>query len=167
MHRGVGGVENLNAVLQQLLNPSGRGFPHGTKRFFEGDKVMQLRNNYDQGVFNGDMGTVMAADTEKKTLDIDFDNRIVRYEGLDLDQITVAYACSIHKSQGNEYPAVVIVIHTQHGIMLERNLLYTAVTRGKNLVIVVGNRPAVDRAVMNVAKSRRYTLLGERLKGLI
>ncbi len=167
MHRGIVGVENLNAELQLLLNPSGRGFTHGAKRFCEGDKVMQLRNNYEQGIFNGDMGTIMAVDTEKKVMDIDFEDRIIRYEGMDLDQISVAYACSIHKSQGNEYPAVVLVLHSQHGIMLERNLLYTAVTRGRALVIVVGNRQAIERATKNVTKSKRYTLLCERLKGLI
>ncbi|MRR14240.1 hypothetical protein EG833_02180 [archaeon] len=128
---------------------------------------MQLRNNYEQGVFNGDMGTIMTVDTEKKVIDIDFEDRIIHYESMDLDQVAVAYACSIHKSQGNEYPAVVLVLHSQHGIMLERNLLYTAVTRGRSLVIVVGNRQAIERATMNVTKSKRYTLLGERLKGLI
>jgi exodeoxyribonuclease V alpha subunit len=167
MHKGLLGVENLNAELQMLLNPEGRGLTLGSRKICEGDKVMQLRNNYDHGVFNGDMGTVLFADPEHKIMDVDFENRIVRYEGADMDELTVAYACSIHKSQGNEYPAVVLVLHTQHGIMLQRNLLYTAVTRGKSLVIVVGNKRAVEIATRNVTKARRHTLLSERLKGLL
>jgi exodeoxyribonuclease V alpha subunit len=167
MHRGLLGVENLNAELQALLNPEGRALVHGTKKICEGDKVMQLRNNYDQHVFNGDMGTVLFVDPGKKIMDVDFENRIVRYEGADMDELAIAYACSIHKSQGNEYPAVVLLLHTQHGIMLQRNLLYTAVTRGKSLVTVVGNRKAMEIATANVIKSHRYTLLAERLRGLI
>jgi exodeoxyribonuclease V alpha subunit len=128
---------------------------------------MQLRNNYENSVFNGDMGTVLFADPAKKIMDVDFENRIVRYEGADMDELTVAYACSIHKSQGNEYPAVVLVLHTSHGIMLQRNLLYTAVTRGRSLVTVVGNRRALEIATANVIKAHRHTLLAERLRGLL
>jgi exodeoxyribonuclease V alpha subunit len=167
MHKGLLGVENLNVELQALLNPDGNALIHGAKRICEGDKVMQLRNNYDQNVFNGDMGTVLFVDPGKKIMDVDFENRIVRYEGADMDELAVAYACSIHKAQGNEFPAVVLVLHTQHGIMLQRNLLYTAVTRGRKLVTVVGNRKALEIATANVIKARRHTLLGERLKGLI
>ena len=109
--------------------------------------------------------TKNAANPEKKIMEVDFENRIVRYEGADLDELAVAYACSIHKSQGNEYPAVVLVLHTQHGIMLQRNLLYTAVTRGKSLVTIVGNRKALEIATANAARARRWTLLAERLGG--
>lgn len=167
MHKGLLGVENLNAELQALLNPGGLAFHHGSRKLCEGDKVMQLRNNYEHRVFNGDMGTVLFADPEKKIMEVDFENRIVRYEGADLDELAVAYACSIHKSQGNEYPAVVLVLHTQHGIMLQRNLLYTAVTRGKSLVTIVGNRKALEIATANATKARRWTLLAERLGGLL
>jgi exodeoxyribonuclease V alpha subunit len=167
MHKGLLGVENLNAELQALLNPSTRGIAHGSRRLCEGDKVMQLRNNYENSVFNGDMGTVLFADPGKKIMDVDFENRIVRYEGADMDELAVAYACSIHKSQGNEYPAVVLVLHTSHGIMLQRNLLYTAVTRGKSLVTVVGNKRALEIATANVIRAHRHTLLAERLRGLL
>lgn len=167
MHKGILGVENLNTELQALLNPSGRELIHGTRRFCEGDKVMQLRNNYENGIFNGDMGTVMFVDAGKKIMDIDFEGRIIRYEKATMDELAVSYACSIHKSQGNEYPAVVLVLHTQHGIMLQRNLLYTAMTRGKSLVALVGNERAIEVAVANVIRARRYTLLTERLQGLI
>jgi len=167
MHKGTLGVENLNVELQALLNPDGRVLMHGARRFCEGDKVMQLKNNYDNGIFNGDMGAVMFIDPEKRIMDVDFEGRIVRYERSTMDELAVSYACSIHKAQGNEYPAVVLVLHTQHGIMLQRNLLYTAMTRGKSLVAVVGSERAIEIAVANVVKARRYTLLAERLKGLL
>jgi len=167
MHKGLLGVENLNLELQKLLNPEGRALTIGSRRLCEGDKVMQLRNNYDNGVYNGDMGTILFVDPGKRIMDVDFEDRIVRYDGADMDELAVAYACSIHKSQGNEYPAVVLVLHTQHGIMLQRNLLYTAVTRGRSLVTVVGNRKALEIATGNMTKAHRYTLLAERLKRLV
>ncbi len=163
MHRGLLGVSHLNMELQRLLNPSGRGILKGPYRFFEGDKVMQIRNNYDLGVFNGDLGRVVLVDPEKKRIDVDFDGRRIRYDREDIDELMLAYACSIHKSQGNEYPAAVIVMHTQHYIMLQRNLLYTAVTRGKSLVIVVGNAKAIAIAAAGGTKDRRCTMLAERL----
>ncbi|MBN2298154.1 MAG: ATP-dependent RecD-like DNA helicase [Deltaproteobacteria bacterium] len=163
MHRGLLGVSNINTELQRLLNPSNKGLSRGSHRLCKGDKVMQVRNNYDLGVFNGDLGRIVLVDPEKKTLDVDFDDKRIRYEREDLDELMLAYACSIHKSQGNEYPAAVIVMHTQHYIMLQRNLLYTAITRGKSLVIVVGNTKAIAIATGSKTKGRRYTMLTERL----
>ncbi|HHO76246.1 MAG TPA: ATP-dependent RecD-like DNA helicase, partial [Deltaproteobacteria bacterium] len=163
MHRGLLGVSNINSELQRLLNPSDKGLLKGSQRLNKGDKVMQIRNNYDMGVFNGDLGRIVLVDPEKKTLDVDFDDKRIRYEREDLDELMLAYACSIHKSQGNEYPAVVIIMHTQHYIMLQRNLLYTAITRGKSLVVVVGNTKAIAIAASGITKAQRYTMLTERL----
>jgi exodeoxyribonuclease V alpha subunit len=164
MHRGILGVANLNNELQKLLNSSKKALSRGTQMLYEGDKVMQIRNNYDLGVFNGDTGKVVHIDSENKMLDVDFDDKRVRFDKDAMDEIMLAYACSIHKSQGNEYPAVVIVLHTQHYIMLQRNLLYTAVTRGKSLVTVIGNTKAIAIATANMTKGHRYTMLTERLQ---
>jgi len=164
MHRGLLGVSHINIELQRLLNPSKRGLSRGPYRFCRGDKVMQIKNNYDLGVFNGDLGRIVLVDPETKTIDVDFDEKRIRYEKEDIDELMLAYACSIHKSQGNEYPAAIVVMHTQHAIMLQRNLLYTAVTRGKSLVIVVGNAKAIAIATEGRTKQRRYTMLTERLK---
>ena len=164
MHRGILGVSNLNYELQLLLNSSRKGLVRGSVNLCEGDRVMQIRNNYDLGVFNGDMGRIVRVDSVSKVLDVAFDDNLIRYEREDLDELILAYACSIHKSQGNEYPAVVIVLHTQHYIMLQRNLLYTAITRGKSLVAVVGNTKAVAIATASLTKGQRYTMLTERLK---
>ena len=163
MHRGILGVANLNSELQQLLNFSRKGLKRGAQTLCEGDRVMQIRNNYDLGVFNGDMGRIIRVDPVGKVLDVDFDDNLIQYDSEDLDELMLAYACSIHKSQGNEYPAVVIVLHTQHYIMLQRNLLYTAITRGKSLVAVVGNTKAVAIATASLTKGQRYTMLTERL----
>lgn len=164
MHRGILGVENLNKELQKLLNSSKKALSRGTQVLYEGDKVMQIRNNYDLGIFNGDTGRVVHIDPENKMLDVDFDDKRVLFDKDAMDEIVLAYACSIHKSQGNEYPAVVIVLHTQHYIMLQRNLLYTAVTRGKSLVTVIGNTKAIAIATANMTKGLRYTMLTERLQ---
>jgi exodeoxyribonuclease V alpha subunit len=164
MHRGILGVANLNNELQKLLNSSKKALSRGTQMLYEGDKVMQIRNNYDLGVFNGDTGRVVSIDSENKMLDVKFEDKCVRFDKDGMDEIMLAYACSIHKSQGNEYPAVVIVLHTQHYIMLQRNLLYTAVTRGKSLVTVIGNTKAIAIATANKTKGQRYTMLTERLQ---
>ena len=167
MHRGVLGVFNLNTTLQTLLNPSQEGIFRGGYRLCIGDKVMQVRNNYELGVFNGDMGRLVSISNEGKEVEVDFDGRIVPFEASDLDELTLAYACSIHKSQGNEYPAVIIALHTQHFIMLQRNLLYTAITRGKRFVAIVGSTRAMVLAIKNVNKAQRYSLLRHRLMGLL
>ncbi len=165
MRRGVLGVENLNAELQRQLNPEGQAPKWSGGRFLEGDRVMQRSNNYDLGVFNGEIGTVAGFDSEEREILIRLEGRVVGYPKPNLDELELAYAVTIHKSQGSEFPCVVIVLHTQHFAMLQRNLLYTAITRGKKLVIVVGNRQALAIATRTETTQRRETLLVERLRG--
>jgi exodeoxyribonuclease V alpha subunit len=164
MHRGELGVSHLNQRLQALLTPAGDELAVAGRRFRAGDKVMQIRNNYDLEVFNGDIGQVQAIDGSERTLTVSFDGRPVMISNENLDDLVPAYACTIHKSQGSEYPAVVILLHHQHHIMLQRNLLYTAVTRGKRLVVIVGSQRALRRAVANATIRRRYTALATRLR---
>jgi exodeoxyribonuclease V alpha subunit len=164
MHRGELGVTNLNERLQALLAPEGDEVVVGSRSFRHGDKVMQTRNNYDLDIFNGDIGRVVSVNTEERELVVLFDGRRVVIETGDLEDLVPAYACTIHKSQGSEYPAVVIVLHHQHHVMLQRNLLYTAVTRGRKLVVIVGSRRALGRAVRNATVRERYTMLAERLR---
>ena len=167
MHRGVLGAANLNAELQALLNPAEESLTRGDRTFRIGDKVMQIRNNYDLEVFNGDIGRIVQIDAEEQEVKIEFDERAVTYEHGDLDELVLAYACSIHKSQGSEYPCVVIPIHTQHYMMLQRNLLYTGITRGRRLVVLVGSKRALAIAVKNNKIDDRNTRLAERLRGEI
>ena len=167
MHRGELGVRRLNQRLQAALTPPGPELRYGTRHFRIGDKVMQVRNNYDLEIFNGDIGRVESFDAEESEMVVLFDGRPVRIPHDDLDDVIPAYACTIHKAQGSEYPAVVIVLHHQHHVMLQRNLLYTAVTRGRRLVVIVGSRRALGRAVSNAAQRQRFTLLADRLAGKI
>ncbi|HEX4423557.1 MAG TPA: ATP-dependent RecD-like DNA helicase [Kofleriaceae bacterium] len=168
MHRGELGTTALNRALQDRLNPataeSGAELTRGDRTFRRGDKVMQLRNDYDKSVFNGDIGVIAAVDGGEATLGVEYDGRLASYERAELEQLAHAYAVSIHKSQGSEYPAVVIPLVTQHYMMLQRSLLYTAVTRGKKLVVIVGSRRAVSLAVRNADAKRRYTWLAERVR---
>ena len=166
MHRGLLGTIQLNRELQSLFNPVGEALERGGSLLRVRDKVMQLRNNYDKGVFNGDLGRIASIDKEDGKVCVDFDDRRVEYEADELDEICLAYATSIHKSQGSEYPAVIIPLHTSHYMMLYRSILYTAVTRGKQLVIVVGSRKALGMAIRNVRVERRNTGLREQLKTL-
>jgi len=166
MHRGELGVTRLNERLQEVLTPASQELVVGWRRFRIGDKVMQIRNNYELDVFNGDLGQVTEIDHEERELIVVFDDRRVVIPSEDLEDIMPAYACTIHKSQGSEYPAVVIVLHHQHHIMLQRNLLYTAITRGRRLVLIVGSRRALGRAVANATVRRRHTLLAERLRAI-
>lgn len=129
-----------------------------------GDKVMQVRNNYELDVYNGDIGRIETIDEAERAVEVRYDGRLVRYETADLEDLTLAYACSIHKSQGSEYPAVVLPLHTQHFVMLERNLLYTAITRGKRLVVIVGSRRALELAVKKTSSQVRFSRLAERLR---
>jgi exodeoxyribonuclease V alpha subunit len=163
MHRGTVGASNLNAELQKHLNRSGVEFVRGGKVLKAGDKVMQIRNNYDKDVYNGDIGRVAAIDREEQELSVDFDGRRVPYDFIELDELVLAYAVSVHKSQGSEYPAVVMPLLTQHYLMLQRNLLYTAVTRGKKLVVLIGTKKALAIAIKNNRPRLRYTRLRERL----
>jgi exodeoxyribonuclease V alpha subunit len=163
MHKGMIGAENLNLELQNALNPGQEGIFRGGKRFRVNDKIMQLRNNYDKDVFNGDIGRVVGIQPDGYEMTIAFDGRNVIYELPDLDEITLAYAVSVHKSQGSEYPAVVIPILTQHFMLLQRNLIYTAVTRGRFLVVMVGTKKALAIGVNNDKTQRRFTYLRHRL----
>ncbi len=167
MHRGSVGVGNLNALLQARLNPPRPNlaeYQSGGRLFRTGDKVLQLRNNYDKDVFNGDIGFIEQINLEDGAINIRFDERLVAYEFSDLDELTLAYAMSVHKSQGSEYPIVVIPLLTQHYMMLQRNLLYTGVTRARQMVILVGTRKAIAMAVKNNRVSRRWSGLVGRLR---
>ena len=166
MHRGTLGAANLNYHLQQALNPKKDSLILGGRSFKIDDKVMQIRNNYDKKVFNGDIGRIKHIDADSKEFTILFDDRLVTYDFSELDEIVLAYAISVHKSQGSEYPVVVIPIITQHYILLQRNLIYTAVTRAKKLAVLVGTWKALAIGIKNDKTSKRYTLLKERLKFL-
>jgi exodeoxyribonuclease V alpha subunit len=156
----------LNRVLQDALNPSEEGkreWRHGSRVFRIGDKVLQTRNNYNKQVFNGDLGRVVTIDVEEQSLGVDFDGARVDYEYSEADELVHAFAMSVHKSQGSEYSAVVIPILTQHFLLLQRNLLYTAVTRAKQLVVLVGTPKAISIAVRNNKVAQRNSRLATRL----
>ena len=164
MQRGVLGARNLNHELQRVLNPDPPGSVERFGwRFSPGDRVMETQNDYDREVFNGDLGTVARIDEEEGALVVTFDGREVVYPFGELDTLVLAYATTIHKSQGSEYPAVVIPITTQHWTMLARNLLYTGVTRGKRLVVLIGQRKAIGIAVRGGKMKPRWTKLREWL----
>lgn len=164
MNRGLLGARSLNQELQALLNPESAGVARGAGSFRLHDKVMQLRNNYDLDVYNGDIGVVAGLDDQTGDLSVRFDDRAVRYAPAELDELSLAYACTVHKAQGSEFPAVVIPVHTQHYAMLWRNLVYTAITRGKRMVVLVGTRKALAIATRRADGQRRHTRLAERLK---
>lgn len=163
MKRGVIGTENINIVLQKSLNPKGQPFFKSGRQFQVGDKVMQIRNNYDKEVFNGDVGFIQDLDEDDQQIIVTFDGREVIYEFSEIDELILAYAISVHKYQGSECPCVIIPIHTAHFMMLHRNLLYTAVTRGKKLVVLVGTTKAIFLAVKNDDVQKRYTSLEKML----
>lgn len=166
MHRGAVGAENLNSLLQRELNPRSGGedgVPHGRQTFYSGDKVMQTENDYEKDVFNGDLGTIESADSDTGLLRVAFEDRVLEYERGELEALSLAYAITVHKSQGSEYPAVVLALSTQHYPMLERRLVYTAITRGKRLVVVVGQRRAIEIALRRGDESRRHSKLSEWL----
>jgi len=163
MRRGVVGSVALNQKLQEALNDSGQCLTRGGYKFSSGDKVMQIKNDYDKGVFNGDIGVIVSVDLQERTLTVDYSGKIVNYEVSELDEITLAYAVTIHKSQGSEYPAVVIPLLMNHYVMLERNLLYTAVTRAKKLCVIIGTKKALGFAVSHMKAGTRNTLLRKRI----
>ena len=165
MNRGTVGARNLNIELQKILNPREDGITRGSRNFRINDKVMQIRNNYDKDVYNGDIGRILKIDTEDQEVTVVFDGRSVEYDYADLDELVLAYAVSVHKSQGSEYPCVVIPLLTQHYVMLQRNLIYTAITRGKKLVIVVGSKRALAIAVKNDKTQKRYIMDPENWTG--
>ncbi len=163
MHKGVVGAGNLNLELQNALNPSKEEISRGGRSFRVGDKVMQIKNNYDKEVFNGDIGRIAGIDIEAQEAVLSFDGRKVAYDFPDLDEVVPAYAISVHKSQGSEYPAVVMPVLIQHYMLLQRNLIYTAITRGRKLVVLIGTKKALAIAVRNNKTQRRYTRLAKRL----
>jgi exodeoxyribonuclease V alpha subunit len=165
MHRGVTGAQNLNRSLQERLNPEGIEVTFGELRFRVGDRVLQTRNDYDKDVFNGDTGLITLWDAALGKMHVQFDERDVVFERKELDTLTLAYAITVHKAQGSEYPAIVLPLTTQHAIMLQRNLLYTALTRGKKLAVIVGTEQAVAIAVRNAKPVVRYAGLLPRLLG--
>jgi exodeoxyribonuclease V alpha subunit len=164
MHRGELGTMALNKLLQDRLNPAGgRELTRGGRSYRIGDKVMQIKNDHDREVYNGDLGVVRGVEDDALLVELS-DGRAVPYEASELDELTHAYAISVHKSQGSEYPCVVVPLLTQHYLMLQRNLLYTAVTRGKRLVVLLGSRRAVGMAVKNGEQGQRFTWLADRLR---
>lgn len=163
MHRGIVGASNLNIELQQCLNPSDVSISRGNREYRLNDKVMQIRNNYDKHTYNGDIGRIQQINHADQTVEIDFDGRPVTYTFGGLEELVHAFAVSVHKSQGSEYPAVIIPIVTQHYILLQRNLIYTAVTRGKKLVILVGTKKALGMGIRTVKSINRCTMLASRL----
>ncbi len=163
MYKGLVGVDNLNTELQARLNPGGEGLQVGTRVFRARDKVMQVRNDYDKDVFNGDIGSVLHADRAKFRLYVDFEGRTVCYEKDELNDVTLAYAVSVHKAQGSEYQAIIMPLLTQHFIMLQRNLFYTALTRAKRLSVVIGSYKALWIAIKNDKPIKRNSLLKDKL----
>jgi len=165
MNRGGVGTRSLNIELQAALNPAGdRRVERFGWTFAPGDKVMQIENDYDKEIYNGDIGTIDDVDPDAGELAASFDGRSIKYGFGELDVLVPAYAATIHKSQGSEYPAVIIPVLTQHYAMLQRNLLYTGVTRGKRLVVLVGQKNAIAIAVRNVSGRRRWSKLAEWLR---
>lgn len=163
MHRGVTGAASLNTELQKILNTRTTSIQRGNREFRISDKVMQIRNNYDKHTYNGDIGRIESIDFTDRNVMLNFDGRQVAYDFSSLDELVHAYAVSVHKSQGSEYPCVIIPVVTQHYILLQRNLLYTAVTRGKKLVVLVGTKKALAMAINTVKSSKRHTRLWYRL----
>jgi len=163
MQRGELGVRNLNLVLQQALNPLGEGVQRFGWTYRVGDRVMQLENDYDREVFNGDIGWIETLDPERREMGVRFEERLLAFGFDDLDALAPAYAATVHKAQGSEFPAVVVPVHTQHYVLLQRNLLYTALTRARNLAVLLGTRRALAIAVGRVDARRRITTLAERL----
>ena len=166
MHRGVTGAINLNRKLQDVINPDAKGLEHREQWFRIGDKVMQQQNDYEKLVFNGDLGRIVNCDPKTKELHVQFDQQIVHYQGKEMDQLSLAYAITVHKSQGSEYSAVIVPLTTHHYMMLQRNLLYTAITRGKQLVVLIGTDAAIKKAVENEGSTRRFTGLLHQLSEL-
>ncbi len=181
MQRSVVGAANLNLALQEALNPPeqdifmrGRGkvtMPKGCLRrsgyaYRADDKVMQIKNNYDKEVFNGDIGIIESVNENDRTLKVNFDGRSIEYDMTELDELVHAYATTIHKAQGSEYPIVVMPIMMNHYVMLQRNLIYTGITRAKKVLVIIGTKKALSYAVHNVTVTKRNTLMRERLERL-
>jgi exodeoxyribonuclease V alpha subunit len=165
MHDGILGASNLNAVIRGELNAGpGNVLAVGKREFKTGDKVMQITNDYEKEVYNGDIGVIKTIDPSARLVTVKFDGVDAIYEAEDMNELIHAYAVSIHKSQGSEYPAVIIPIHTQHYFLLQRNLLYTGITRARELAVLIGMKKALAMAVRNDKTRLRYTHLGARLR---
>jgi exodeoxyribonuclease V alpha subunit len=168
LHRGAAGVSHLNDVLQERLNPpqpSHFELRRGGRVIRVGDRVLQLVNDYDKEVFNGDIGTVSGLDPVQQLIRVAFPEALVLYDFSELDQLQLAYALTVHKSQGSEYPAVLLVLHKSQYVMLQRNLLYTGLTRARKMLVIVGDRRAIYRAVNNDRQGLRWSRLADRLAG--
>ena len=163
MQRSVVGAASLNMALQEAINPIGESLSRGGFKYRQGDRVMQIRNNYDKDTYNGDIGIIEQVDMEDRSLKVRFEEKLVEYEDSELDELTLAYATTIHKSQGSEYPVVVIPLLMTHYVMLQRNLLYTGITRAKKICIIVGTTKALAYCVHNMVVQKRNTKLKERL----
>ena len=167
MHRGILGDLNLNLELQKRLNPEPTGMTYGSMTFRLHDKVMQISNNYEKDVFNGDIGWISRINQEDREVVVDFDGRLIPYASSELDEIVLAYAISVHKSQGSEYPAVILPLTTQHYLLLQRNLIYTGITRAKKLMVLIGSKKALGIAIHRNKPRSRYTYLSARLRGTV
>jgi exodeoxyribonuclease V alpha subunit len=164
MHKGKVGTQELNIRLQERLNASGREVRSGNRIFRVGDRVLQTKNNYEKEIFNGDLGWVRDLDRETGELTVAFDEARVSYAQSEFDELTLAYCISVHKSQGSEYPAVIVPVVTQHYLLLQRNLIYTALTRAKRLAVLIGSKKAMHIGLHNVSGSKRYTHLEHRVR---
>ncbi len=167
MHRGAVGIQTLNLELQERLNPASPRWSWGGRVYRHGDKVMQLRNNYYKEIFNGDIGQVCGFLSATSQLQVDFDGRVLTYDPSEREELTLAYAVTVHKAQGSEFPAVILVLTTHHFMMLQRNLLYTALTRGRRLVVILGTKRALGMAIRNDRPIRRFTNLAQTLKAAL
>ena len=166
MQRGVVGATKLNEMLQSAVNPNTLSLSRSGYNYKLQDKVMQIRNNYEKDVFNGDIGTIININTKDRELTVNFDGNPVVYDATELDELVLAYATTIHKSQGSEYPIVVMPVLMTHYVMLKRNLIYTGVTRAKKVLIIVGSKKALAMAVRNMTVQKRNTQLADRIKRL-
>src|SRR5437868_4051628 len=167
MHKGMAGVGNFNIQLQAALNPHARGLRSLAGEFRPGDKVIQLRNNYDKNLFNGDIGTITVVQAERGTLEVNFDGAKHDFTRGEFNDLALAYAISIHKSQGSEYPVVIVPLLKAHFMMLQRNLIYTAITRGRKKVFLVGEPAAYAMAVRNSESKHRITHLRQTISGTV
>ena len=170
MTRGLVGTRNLNNVLQQLINPPSPEkieVTRGGTIFRVGDRVIQLTNDYQREVFNGDVGFITTIDTEEQEVIVQYQERDVTYDYADMNELALAWSVSIHKSQGSEYPVVILPLYTQHYMMLTRNLLYTGLTRAKKLAIIIGSKKAISMCVRSTKSQERYTRLQERLQAAL